>query len=523
MSDRTDHPNAPVDAADHATAVERADCCIVGGGPAGAVLALLLARQGVAVTLLEAHGDFDRDFRGDGLQPAVLDLLGQLGLADRLLALALARFPAFRSARRRRRRRSRTSDRLRTPYPFMTVVPQVRLLGLVVEEARRCPAFRLVMGARVEALVRDGDGHVRGVRYRARDGWHEVRAHLVVGADGRFSRLRGLAGLEPVRTASPVDLLWFRLPRQETDPAAGVYLGDGGWVALQNRGAEWQVGYSLAKGGYARLRAQGLDALRRSVALRVPWLAGRTEALRDWSQTSLLAVEACRLRRWYRPGLLLLGDAAHTMSPVGGGGDHRGHPGRGRGLERARASPARGAHERGRPGGGAAPAGVAGAHRPGLPARGAGVDAGDSARRGRPPGPARLPRTGPHPVSARPRRADLRPRRVARPAPSGAHARARPRSRRCRRRSPRAAEPIHHWNLHCWDAPRPPFPAEVARLVEAVDLPTVAALLGHDRLDTVRIYSQPDQAALEAGHTVSRPGADEQRTRRMLPTAPPTA
>ena len=322
MSDRTEHPNAPVDRdpADPATAVERADCCIVGGGPAGAVLALLLARQGVAVTLLEAHGDFDRDFRGDGLQPAVLDLLGQMGLADRLLALALARIPAFPVRTPSETVPFQDVNRLRTPYPFMTIVPQVRFLDLVVDEARRCPAFRLVLGARVEALVRDGDGHVRGVRYRARDGWHEVRTQLVVGADGRFSRLRGLAGLEPVRTGSPFDLLWFRLPRQETDPAGGAFLGDGGWVALQDRGAQWQVGYSLAKGGYARLRAQGLEALRRSVGLRVPWLAGRTDALREWGQTSLLAVETCRLRRWYRPGLLLLGDAAHTMSPVGGVG-----------------------------------------------------------------------------------------------------------------------------------------------------------------------------------------------------------
>jgi 2-polyprenyl-6-methoxyphenol hydroxylase-like FAD-dependent oxidoreductase len=319
MSDHTDHPQQPV-GPDHAATNERADCCIVGGGPAGAVLALLLARQGVAVTLLEAHSDFNRDFRGDALQPAVLDLMGQMGLADRLLSIALARLPGFPVRTSSETVPFNDVTRLRTPYPFLTVVPQVRFLDLIVDEARRCPPFRLVMGARVEALVQDDGGHVLGVRYRARDGWHEVRTQLVVGADGRFSRMRGLAGLEPVRTASPFDLLWFRLPRQETDPAGGVYLGDGGWVALQNRGAQWQVGYSLAKGGYARLRAQGLDALRRSVGLRVPWLAGRTDALQDWNQTSLLSVETCRLRRWYRSGLLLIGDAAHTMSPVGGVG-----------------------------------------------------------------------------------------------------------------------------------------------------------------------------------------------------------
>jgi 2-polyprenyl-6-methoxyphenol hydroxylase-like FAD-dependent oxidoreductase len=316
MSDRPDPSDAPVEV-DRATPSERTDCCVVGGGPAGAVLALLLARRGVAVTLLEAHGDFDRDFRGDALQPAALDLLGQLGLADRLLAVALGRMPAFPVRTPSQTVPQHDVSRLRTPYPFMTLVPQRRLLDLVVGEARRCPTFRLVMGARVEALVQDEDGRVRGVRYRARDGWHEVRTHLVVGADGRFSRLRGLAGLEPVRSASPVDLLWFRLPRREADPPAGVYLGDGGSVALLNRGAQWQVGYSLAKGGYARLRAEGLEALRRSVALRAPWLAGRTDALQAWSQTSLLVVEACRLRRWYRPGLLLIGDAAHTMLPVG--------------------------------------------------------------------------------------------------------------------------------------------------------------------------------------------------------------
>ncbi len=297
------------------------DCCIVGGGPAGAVLALLLARQGIRVTLLEAHNDFDRDFRGDVLQPAALDLMGQMGLAERVLEVALARYPTRATTTTTTTPSERASfpdvARLKTPYPFMTFVPQVRFLRVIVEEGQRCPGFRLVMGGRVEALLQNEDGHVRGVRYRARDGWHEVRTQLVVAADGRFSRVRSLAGLEPVRTPAAFDILWFRLPRRDTDPAPGIFVSNGGWTVLHDRGTDWQVGCTIAKGSYPRVRAEGLEAVRRLIALRVPWLADRTDALRDWNQVSMLAVESSRLRRWYRPGLLLIGDAAHTMSSIG--------------------------------------------------------------------------------------------------------------------------------------------------------------------------------------------------------------
>ncbi len=293
------------------------DCCIVGGGPAGAVLAVLLARQGINVTLLEAHNDFDRDFRGDVLQPAALDLMGQMGLAERVLEVALARYPTGAPTTPSERASFPDVGRLKTPYPFMTYVPQVRFLRVIVEEGQRCPGFRLVMGGRVEALLEDDDGQVRGVRYRATDGWHEVRAQLVVAADGRFSRVRSLAGLDPMRTPAAFDILWFRLPRRDTDPAPGVFVSNGGWTVLHNRGTDWQVGCTIAKGSYPRVRAEGLEAVRRPITQRVPWLADRTDALRDWSQLSLLAVESSRLRRWYRPGLLLIGDAAHTMSPIG--------------------------------------------------------------------------------------------------------------------------------------------------------------------------------------------------------------
>jgi 2-polyprenyl-6-methoxyphenol hydroxylase-like FAD-dependent oxidoreductase len=293
------------------------DCCIVGGGPAGAILALLLARQGIRVTLLEAHNDFDRDFRGDVLQPGALDVMGQMGLAERVLEVALARYPRGELSTRSDAASFPEISRLKTPYPFMTFVPQVRFLAVIVEEARRCPTFRLVMGGRVEALLQDGHEHVRGVRYRASDGWHEVRTCLVVAADGRFSRVRSLAGLEPVRTPAAFDLLWFRLPRRETDPPPGIFASDRGWTVLHNRGTDWQVGCTIRKGSFSQVRAEGLDAVRRPAGLRVPWLADRTDTLRDWNQVSLLAVESSRLRRWYRPGLLLIGDAAHTMSSIG--------------------------------------------------------------------------------------------------------------------------------------------------------------------------------------------------------------
>jgi 2-polyprenyl-6-methoxyphenol hydroxylase-like FAD-dependent oxidoreductase len=248
---------------------------------------------------------------------AALDLMGQMGLAERVLEVAVARYPTGAPTTPSERTSFPDVGRLNTPYPFMTYIPQVRFLHVIVEEAQRCPTFRLVMGGRVEALLQNEDGYVRGVRYRAKDGWHEVRTQLVVAADGRYSRLRSLAGLEPLRTPAAFDVLWFRLPRRDTDPAPGIFVSTGGWTVLHNRGIDWQVGSTIAKGSYSRVRAEGLEAVRQQIALRVPWLADRTNALHDWNQVSMLAVESSRLRRSYRPGLLTIGDAAHTMSSIG--------------------------------------------------------------------------------------------------------------------------------------------------------------------------------------------------------------
>jgi 2-polyprenyl-6-methoxyphenol hydroxylase-like FAD-dependent oxidoreductase len=300
-------------------------CCVVGGGPAGVVLALLLARQGVEVLLLEAHHDFDRDFRGDTVRPSTLELLEQLDLLDRLLKLPHAKVADvpihYPDGSISTPSRSPVRAPLRARFSHSVQVPQARFLELLVNEAQRYPTFHLVMGARVEHLV-EQDGVVRGVRYRAGDAWHEVRAALVVGADGRFSRVRQLAGLSLEHTDHAIDVLWLRLPHGPADPdqANGIYLGEGGHIVVLDRGDTWQIGYAFPKGGYQRLRSDGLEALRGGIAERVPWLADRVDLLQDWQQTSLLVAQAGRVRRWYKPGLLLIGDAAHVMSPVGGVG-----------------------------------------------------------------------------------------------------------------------------------------------------------------------------------------------------------
>jgi 2-polyprenyl-6-methoxyphenol hydroxylase-like FAD-dependent oxidoreductase len=303
------------------TASEDTTCCIVGGGPAGAMLALLLARQGVAVMLLEGHADFSREFRGDGIVPSTLGVLEQLGLFDRVLELPHTRHQTIAIRTAGGSIPFVEFGRVRTRHPYFLRIPQARLLQLLVSVAGEYPSFHLTMGARVEELIEER-GMIVGVRYRDQDGWHAVRAALTVGADGRFSRVRELAGLASTRSAYPIDFLWFRLPTSplDRDRDGGFYVGDAGRAYLRNRGQEWEIGYWLPKGDYQRLRGAGIEELRAAVDRLLPWLADRTPALKDWHQTSLLSVESRRVCRWYRPGLLLIGDAAHVMSPVGGVG-----------------------------------------------------------------------------------------------------------------------------------------------------------------------------------------------------------
>ena len=300
--------------------IEETTCCIVGSGPAGAMLALLLARKGIQVTLLEEHFDFERDFRGDTIHPSVLEILNDIGLADRLLQLPHSEVAALPVETANGTFTLADFHHLKTRFGFIALIPQAQFLEFITAEAKRYANFKLVMGARVEKLLEE-DGYVHGVQYRAKDGWHEVRAALTVGADGRFSRMRKLADFEPVKTSPPMDVLWFRVPRLPGDPAGSSgKLAAGHILILLDRGDMWQIGYVIPKGGYQEIHAAGLEKLRSDIAKLMPELAERMQAMTAWKQISVLSVESSRLRRWYRPGLLLIGDAAHVMSPVGGVG-----------------------------------------------------------------------------------------------------------------------------------------------------------------------------------------------------------
>jgi len=299
----------------------RAQCCVVGGGPAGLMLGLVLARAGVDVVVLEKHGDFLRDFRGDTIHPSTLDALKGLGLYDRFLELPHQRVETLTGFVEDEPFVIADFRRLKKHSRFIALLPQWDFLDFLADEARRYPNFRLVMRAEVSELIRE-EGRVVGVRATGAGGPIEIPADLVVGCDGRRSTIRAAAGLPVEELGAPMDVMWFRLARKETDGSAtGGRFTAGGLFVTIYRGDYWQAALVIPKGGADAVRAEGLDAFRKKIARLAPFAAdGRLDALDDWSKVSVLSVAVDRLKRWHAPGVICIGDAAHAMSPIGGVG-----------------------------------------------------------------------------------------------------------------------------------------------------------------------------------------------------------
>jgi 2-polyprenyl-6-methoxyphenol hydroxylase-like FAD-dependent oxidoreductase len=298
-------------------------CVVVGGGPAGMVLGLLLARAGVEVTVLEKHSDFLRDFRGDTVHPSTMQLLDELGLGDRFARLPQSQlrevaFPLGDG------RRIVVADlgRLKVRYPYVAMVPQWDLLNLLAQAAAEEPSFTLRMRTEVTELVREA-GRVQGVRYRTGDGGTgEIRADLTVACDGRWSIARQQADLRPKEFPVPIDAWWFRLPRRPGDHVSALMpqAARGRFAVVIPRPEHLQIAYIGRKGADPRLRAEGIESFRRNIVELMPWVADRVDELRSMDDVKFLDVRLNRLTRWHVDGLLCIGDAAHAMSPVGGVG-----------------------------------------------------------------------------------------------------------------------------------------------------------------------------------------------------------
>ncbi|MGO9397031.1 MAG: FAD-dependent oxidoreductase [Xanthobacteraceae bacterium] len=301
-----------------ATIVTR--CCIAGGGPAGMMLGFLLARAGVDVVVLEKHADFFRDFRGDTIHPSTLELMLELGLLEEFLKLPHQKVERLTAQIGDERVRMVDLTHLPTHCKYIALMPQWDFLNFLAEHGKRYPGFDLRMKAEAIGLIEEG-GRVVGLRAKTPDGELAIRADLVVGADGRHSTVREKAGFKSGDYGAPMDVLWFRLPRKDTDESETFgHFEAGAMMIMLNRGDYWQCAYVIPKGGMGRIEADGLDAFRQRVLQMSPFLADRVGELKSFDDIKLLSVTVDRLRQWWRTGLICIGDAAHAMSPIGGVG-----------------------------------------------------------------------------------------------------------------------------------------------------------------------------------------------------------
>ena len=297
-----------------------ARCCVAGGGPAGMMLGFLLARAGIDVIVLEKHADFLRDFRGDTIHPSTLEIMHELGLLDEFLKLPHEKVHELNAQIGDTRLTLADFTHLPTRCGFIAFMPQWDFLDFLADHARRYPTFRLLMQAEVTDIVKDGE-RVAGLRAQTPAGSLEVRADLVVAADGRQSIVREKADLPGQEFGAPMDVLWFRLSRKPDHPAQTMGRFDTGRIFITiNRGKYWQCGYVIPKGQFDGIRRQGLDSFHEKVVQLAPYAKDQISEIKSWDDIKLLTVRVDRLSQWFRPGLLCIGDAAHAMSPVGGVG-----------------------------------------------------------------------------------------------------------------------------------------------------------------------------------------------------------
>ena len=295
-------------------------CCIAGGGPAGMMLGYLLARAGVEVVVLEKHGDFLRDFRGDTIHPSTLELMHELGLLDEFLTLPHQKVYELNAQVGELWLTIADFRHLPTRCGFVAFMPQWDFLNFLAEKAARYKTFDLKMQAEVIGLI-EQSGRIIGMRAKTPDGQIEVRADVIIGADGRTSVVREQGGFQAREFGAPMDVLWFRMRRTVEDPALSMGRFDAGRILIAlNRGDYWQCGYVIAKGRFDEIREQDFDRFRAAIVKLAPYLQDTIHELRGWADVKLLTVRVNRLDDWFRPGLLCIGDAAHAMSPVGGVG-----------------------------------------------------------------------------------------------------------------------------------------------------------------------------------------------------------